>query len=344
MSSKRRPKSSRLMPCSRPSGDAADKSPDSIPRTEPGTSKAANEQTSSSETRPGRKIASVLKRAAIAAIGLVAAWAVGFFGPGLWESARVAAGQDPLAVAVLVDQQAATNLSDDVDEEIVPDVPLSQFPEGPVTDDEWAIVQSRGWTYSADEIDAMTTAVRLVFTGTRSETVTMQKLSIRVTDRRPPARGMNYRQERGGSANPHYIKGNIDSGEIVWTDDKGRPTPPSTLVFSRGEQEIIDLLATTTECDCDWVLDVTYSAGSKTGILTVPAEGHFRTSALSRTARFYDVSTDRDFEKWKCEDFADLTPTLCDKLPPWLDGSLSIARPPRTAEKHQGWGLWSDLF
>jgi hypothetical protein len=341
MSTKRRPKPSRRRPSSRPISDTADKSPGSVPRTERGTSTTTNEPDSSSETSPAGRKGSLLKRAAIAAIGLVAAWAVGFFGPGLWESAKVAAGQDPLAVAVLVDQQMGTFLSDDVDEEIVPGVTLSQFPKEPMTDDEFAEVETRGWTYSPDEIDAMTTAVRLVFTGTRSETVTMQKLSIRVTDRRPPARAMNYQQGKGASATPHYIRANIDSGEIVWTDDKGRPTPPSILVFSRGEQEIIDLLATTTECDCYWVLDVTYSVGSKTGILTVPARGHFRTSALSRTARFYEGDSGG---KWKCEDFADLTPTLCDKLPPWVtDGSLSIARPPRTAEKHKGWGLWSDL-
>ncbi len=95
------------------------------------------------------------------------------------------------------------------------------------------------------------------------------------------------------------------------------------------------------------MLDVTYSVGSKTGILTVPAKGHFRTRALSRTARFYETDSKGS---WKCEDFADLTPSLCDKLPPWTTDpetyaskALSIEHPPRTAEKYKGWGLWSDL-
>ncbi|MEV6266725.1 hypothetical protein AB0L64_06150 [Kribbella sp. NPDC051936] len=293
------------------------------------------------EAGRGARVWGVVKRAGVSVVGLVAAWAVGFFGPGLWESAKVAAGQDALGVVILRDYQIPTDAEFHFDQVIVPER-LSRFPwpDGQAAADGAPTVKP-AWTYRADEVDAMTTAIRLVFTGTRSDTVVIQKFALRVTERRPPVRGILTLDAQGGEATPmepRYLRANLDTGNLAWRTGEDKPTSPAPLALDRGDQLIVDVIAATTKCDCDWVVDVTYTSGSETATMTMPPRGHFRTSSLSRAAVWNPFE-----ERPTCEDFRDLDPTLCDRLPPQFGGGRPKVRlRPRSGKYATGYGLYGE--
>ena len=280
------------------------------------------------------------RRAGVSLVGLTAAWAVGFFGPGLWESAKVAAGEDPLAVAVLRDYQIPTDAEFHFDEVIVPGR-LSKFPEPPFDSEAVGDTPtfSQAWKYRRDEVDALTTAVRFVFTGSRSDPVIIQRFSVRVIARRPPLRGILALGAEGGEGAPmeiRYLRADLDTGKLAWRTGEGKPAKPLALALSRGDQVIVDLIAETMKCDCDWVVDVTYTVDSEVGTLTVPARGHFRTSALSRAA----VWNIFDDPHPSCQDYRDLKPTLCDGPPATFEGErLKVVLRPRAGKYATGYGL-----
>jgi hypothetical protein len=290
---------------------------------------------------PSSKAWVVVRRVGVSFVGLVAAWAIGFFGPGLWESAKIVAGQDALGVAILRDYQIPTDPTFHFDDVIVPG-PLSEFPLPAIDnsdplEDEPTTVQA--WKYSRNEVDAMTTAVRLVFTGIRAESVIIQKLSVRVIARRVPVRGVFALDSTGGQGSPmeiRYLRANLDSGMLQWRTGEDKPTSPVALALDRGDQVIVDLIAATAKCDCDWVVDVTYTVGSESTTMTLPDKGHFRTSALSRAA-VWDMAGE---PRSTCDDYKELKPTLCNHLPANFDGGrLKVRLHSHSGKYATGYGL-----
>ena len=69
--------------------------------------------------------------------------------------------------------------------EFVVPLPLSRWdsPDWPGSQLEWA--------YQRGGADAYNTAVRLVVTGTSSKNVTIQKVAVRIVERREPLRGLH---------------------------------------------------------------------------------------------------------------------------------------------------------
>jgi hypothetical protein len=240
-----------------------------------------------------------------AVVPLILAWAIPYFGPGLVEKIRTAGGGHLLSVTVLTDDQFSSEAHKDHSGQKIVDSPLSEIKPS------WAKPAA---TPPDDAPDAASTLIRLVLRGKTSAQVTVQKIGLVVTRRDPPVRGLVVIGDQGGVAKPHYLKANLDTGEIAWNDEEGKPTGPLALTVSSSEEEIVDLLAFTEGyvpdprgCDCRWHLSITYTVkgdGPKSMEVRPPGGGEFRTSSLARASTWNPGAA-------TCEDPPKVAP-LCD--------------------------------
>jgi hypothetical protein len=261
----------------------------------------------SERSRASRRWSWPQKIAAVV-LPLIAAWAVTYFAPGVWESIKGATGVEPLTVIVLNHEQFDAPIEADLNEEFVVPTALSSWNSAT-----WPYAQLE-WAYKHGGADADNTGIRLVVTGTSAKKVTIQEVAVRIVERDEPLRGLTVTEVRGGLSAPRHLLADLDNGEVSWSDEAGKAIAPMTLWVNNSEQEIIDLVAFTEECFCLWVVDLTYTTDDETKTLTVPKKGQtFRTTATSRAAVYTVIEN-------TCEDYADLKPTLCDAPPPgWSD-------------------------
>jgi hypothetical protein len=244
---------------------------------------------------------------------LVAAWAVPYFVPGLWRQVRQASGQEPLTVTVLTADQFKSEAHQDASDQTVVPRPLSEVKRALESLDAEDYTR---WEKSVGGVDATSTLIRLVVRGTSSERVTIQRIDVEVTRRDPPLPGLLVTEPTGGVAEPHYLRADLETGEVVWSDGEGNPIGPLSVWVSNTEEEIFDLIAFTEAypgsqdkvgCDCHWLVKLTYTVGGgepQVKLVGPPEGSDFRTTATLHAASW-------EIGSRTCEDVPSLR-ALCD--------------------------------
>lgn len=128
-------------------------------------------------------------------------------------------------------------------------------------------------------------------TGTGEEPVVLQALTVRVEDRRAPLDWNVYAMSLGGGGalTPATYAVDLDQPRPIARaragSDGERPLPAVTFPFrvSRTEPVVLRVVATTLNCDCDWFLELAYTSGGSTGMVSIGDDGEpFRTSAAAK--------------------------------------------------------------
>lgn len=235
-------------------------------------------------------------------MSLLAAWAVPYFAPGIWNSLkRNVGGVGDISVTVLTaDQFDSRRLSSGG---LV--VPRSRA-EVADARGRMSTAEYTRWGRDAGGVDGGSTAVRLVLRGTTPERVTIQKISATVTKKEQPAEGLVVISEKGGVVTPRHMSVDLESGSSTWFDEQGKPTGPATLWINNQEEEVVDVVGYTESyspaeygCDCRWTIEITYSNGRsspRTINVGPPGGGTFRTSAVGR-ASVWNESTGQCSDK-----------------------------------------------
>ncbi|GAA3543940.1 hypothetical protein AFL01nite_27780 [Aeromicrobium flavum] len=231
--------------------------------------------------------------AALASI--VAAWAVSYFGPGLWSEAKEAAGQDPLRVTVLASDEFVSPVEAEHRGEYV----WPADTEG-IRDRAAAWVAGEG-ALPPDEVsreegafDAHSTMFRLQLRASGGDTVTIHQFEVETQDRKPPLAGYWFTGDQGGVADVSYLSVSLDDEKVTWMDPQtGVETPPKTLEVTSSDQEYVDVLARATDCACTWRLRLGYttSDGDRGELVVGPSKGQsFRTTGLGSAASVHLTS------------------------------------------------------
>ncbi|WP_286931435.1 MULTISPECIES: hypothetical protein [Aeromicrobium] len=234
------------------------------------------------------------RRVKVIAAGLasiVAAWAVSYFGPGIWSQAQEVAGRDPLQVTVLQSDEFDSMVeADHRGEHVWP-------PEAPeVKTHAAAHIAARGGEAAMEAVgapvvyDAATTLFRLQLRAATDEPVTIHQFAVKMQDRQPPLAGYWFTGDKGGAADVSYLAVSLDDEKVVWLDPvTGRESQPKSLEVTRSDLEFVDVLARATACACSWRLELTYSTadGERGRIEVAPGPGEddvFRTTGLDAAA------------------------------------------------------------
>jgi hypothetical protein len=170
------------------------------------------------------------RKGAALALPIILAWAIPYFAPGIVKDLRAAGGEQVLKVTLLTSDQFESRAHNEASLEKLLNLPLSQF---------------KRQTDNASELvapDAETTLVRLVLRGTTDDDVTVQRIETAVTERRPPARGIWTISEKGAGETPRYLRADLDTGKMSWSDEDGKPVSPIALRVNEQEEELVDLL------------------------------------------------------------------------------------------------------
>lgn len=237
------------------------------------------------------------QRSKVIAAGLasiVAAWAVSYFGPGLWSSVRDATGRDPLQVTVLATDEFDSMVEAEHRDEHVwpPGAPdVRQHAQEHIAGEggEAAMEQED----AAGAFDAGTTMFRLQLRAATDDPVTIHQFTVRVSERDRPLAGYWFTGDKGGVADVSYLSVSLDEERVAWRDPvSGAETEPKTLEVTSSDLEFVDVLASAHDCACSWQLDLAYSTadGERGHVVVGPgtAEGEeadvFRTTGLGAAA------------------------------------------------------------
>lgn len=261
------------------------------------------ERTRRSAARAGRSagdagvVSWLAHRSKVIAAGLasiLAAWAVSYFGPGLWSSFRDATGRDPLQVTVLATDEfdsmvEAEHRGEHVWPPGAPDVREHAQEHIAGEGGEAAMEQED----AAGAFDAGTTMFRLQLRAATDEPVTIHQFAVRVTDRERPLAGYWFTGDKGGVADVSYLSVSLDDERVTWRDPvSGAETQPKTLEVTSSDLEFVDVLASARDCACSWQLDLAYSTadGDRGHVVVGPSTGEqedadvFRTTGLGAAA------------------------------------------------------------
>jgi plasmid maintenance system antidote protein VapI len=163
------------------------------------------------------------------------------------------------------------------------DRPPSDVPPPPVSQD------ARAWAGALGAVHGGTTIVEATVRGRGSTPVVVQALHIRVVERRSPLRWSSYAMSNG-------CGGALTPAEYAVDLDAARPEPHSRDGFdgenvlpavrlpyqvSDRDPLVLRVTARTVRCDCDWYLELEWTAGGRTKTVRIGDDGRpFRTSGV----------------------------------------------------------------
>ncbi|WP_141724849.1 hypothetical protein [Streptomyces niveus] len=133
--------------------------------------------------------------------------------------------------------------------------------------------------------------------------VVVQELFARVVGRRAPLDWNAYEMSSGcgGSITPAVFAVDLDAARPVVRPidggDEHGPLPAPKLPYqvTSSEPLVVKIEAGTMGCDCDWYLEVRWSAGDRTGVTRIDDGGRpFRTSAAGGGVYGYNYES----QKW----------------------------------------------
>ncbi|MFG3410454.1 hypothetical protein [Streptomyces sp. NPDC048142] len=171
----------------------------------------------------------------------------------------------------------------------------SAVPPPPVPQD------AAAWSQPLDAVDGDRTTVRATISAPDDGSVVVQRLAVRVVNRRPaldwPAYAMN--PGCGGSLTPARYTVDLDvprplaqpeSGGAVNHTGEARTLPAPRLPFqvTQGDPLVLRVEATAVHCDCDWYLEAEWTRGDQHGTLRIDDAGRpFRTSGKGAGKQYY---------------------------------------------------------
>ncbi|MET4925833.1 transcriptional regulator, partial [Streptomyces sp. PSRA5] len=133
--------------------------------------------------------------------------------------------------------------------------------------------------------------------------VVVQEVFVRVVGRRAPLDWNAYDMSNGcgGSITPAVFTADLDASRPVVRPVDGAseegplPAPRLPYQVTSSEPLVLKVEASTDGCDCDWYLEVRWSAGERTGLTRVDDGGQpFRTSASAADGLYgHDYETGR---------------------------------------------------
>ncbi|UUU42553.1 helix-turn-helix domain-containing protein [Streptomyces sp. NBC_00162] len=146
------------------------------------------------------------------------------------------------------------------------------------------------WASAQRAVHAGTQIVEITLHGTGTGGVVLEDLEVRVAARRTPPAWNVYQMSQGcgGALTPAAFAVNLDAPRPlvrpVAGNDTGSavPAPAFPLRVSASEPVVLRVEAVTTGCDCDWSLDLRWTAPSGSGTLRIDDHGRpLRTSAAT---------------------------------------------------------------
>ncbi|MDX3535948.1 helix-turn-helix transcriptional regulator [Streptomyces sp. MB09-01] len=144
------------------------------------------------------------------------------------------------------------------------------------------------WASAQRAVHAGRQIVEVTLHGTGPGAVVLEDLQVRVSGRRTPPAWNVYQMSQGcgGSLTPAAFAVNLDAPRplarpVAGNDAGGTlPAPAFPMRVSAAEPVVLRVEAVTTGCDCDWSLDLRWSAPSGSGTLRIDDDGRpLRTSA-----------------------------------------------------------------
>ncbi|MCX2970594.1 MULTISPECIES: helix-turn-helix domain-containing protein [Streptomyces] len=149
------------------------------------------------------------------------------------------------------------------------------------------------WAADVGAVHGDRTLLEVTVQGVDSATVVLRDLHVRVVERRDPLPWNAYAMSNGcgGALTPARFAVDLDAPrpQAVPRDGydgegEGRALPAERFPFrvSATEPHVLRVTATTTGCDCDWYLELDWSARGRSGTLRVDDHGRpFRTSGTA---------------------------------------------------------------
>lgn len=130
--------------------------------------------------------------------------------------------------------------------------------------------------------------------------VVVQELFARVVGRRTPLDWNAYAMSNGcgGAITPAVFAVDLDASRPIVRPVDGAseegplPAPRLPYQVTSGEPLVVKVEARTNGCDCDWYLEVRWSAGNRTGVTRIDDDGRpFRTSAAAGAVHGYNYES-----------------------------------------------------
>lgn len=159
------------------------------------------------------------------------------------------------------------------------------------------------WAQALGAVHAGETGVRITLQGTGERAVVLEALRIRVVARREPAEGRVHRMSSGcgGALTPRMFDVDLDAerpvARSVPGNDTGEPIAPVSFPYrvSAADPEVFLVTGRAARCDCDWVAELRWSGGGRSGTVRIDDDGRpFRTSgAPGRPVHDYDYGARR---------------------------------------------------
>ncbi|MFJ9637608.1 helix-turn-helix domain-containing protein [Streptomyces sp. NPDC101178] len=166
-----------------------------------------------------------------------------------------------------------------------------------------AEADAEAWARALGAVHAGETGVRITLQGADERAVVLEALRVRVVERREPAHGRVLRMSSGcgGALTPRMFDVDLDVrrpvARSVPGNDTGEPIPAVSFPYrvSASDPEVLLVTARAARCDCDWVAELRWSGGGRSGTVRIDDGGRpFRTSgAPGRPVHDYDFSTRR---------------------------------------------------
>ncbi|MFB7287138.1 helix-turn-helix domain-containing protein [Actinacidiphila glaucinigra] len=159
----------------------------------------------------------------------------------------------------------------------------ADVPPPPVSQD------ARAWATALGAVHGATTIVETTIRGRGSAPVVVQALHIRVVERRDPPRWSSYSMDNGcgGALTPAEYAVDLDAARPQPRprdgNDSEHTLPVVRLPYQVSAQDplVLRVHARTVRCDCDWFLELEWSAGGRSGTVRVDDGGRpFRTSGV----------------------------------------------------------------
>lgn len=158
------------------------------------------------------------------------------------------------------------------------------------------------WAAGRKAVHAGTQIVEVTLLGTGADPVVLEDLEVRVAGRRAPLRWNVYEMSQGcgGGLTPAGFTVNLDAPRPLARPVPGNAygekieAPAFPLKISATEPAVLRVVANSTGCDCDWYLDLRWSAPTGSGTLRLDESGRpWRISAASPDRPVYGYAHER---------------------------------------------------
>lgn len=249
--------------------------------------------------RSRNKLSKLFAALAVAASTALVGWAVTFFAPGVWESIKSIGGSDPpLEIIVLeADEFDSPMQVPAFDQRFIWPMAKSELPKS----------LDATTARQFDAAYAKHTAIRVVARGTGPDRVTIHRIEVDVVQKDLPLRGVwDVDPGSGGESPVRYLTAELDTETLTWSDGGGQAIGAKPVYVTHEEEENFDILATARNCDCRWIVVVTF---------TVPGEGPQTVSAGARDGRPFRTSSTQNaaaLDIGRCTESPTKGPPLCD--------------------------------